>query len=332
MGMQLRLEFQRHPVADEVSALTAVVRPILEGLLYSVKADVIAEAGGYEKAKLRMLSRLYRAGDGDCGLCFEYAVHDAMNRGEPSVQERLVDSVSYYCKVPGDVPASILFGAEKSGRLQLIDTVKERLTDESRLLAGNRGQPVKLKKHIDAVAAALRQKEARFQLPWSISGLWKADLFVGFTDSDRWVGTSVKINRDHLEPARGLRVGIVPTREGKSDAIVVDEARNLVICPLPRDGAFMEVFYQGWGIVRQFLAADARMPREVNLPRAAERQVAQSLVDRRDFPVIEIIEALKPLSQPELLATEARPAAVVERREAPATTGAVVAPIAQEAG
>jgi hypothetical protein len=31
--MQLRLELQLNPVADEVSALTAVVRPILEGTL-----------------------------------------------------------------------------------------------------------------------------------------------------------------------------------------------------------------------------------------------------------------------------------------------------------
>ena len=35
--IQLRLEFQENPVADEVSAITAVVRPILEGLLYSLK-------------------------------------------------------------------------------------------------------------------------------------------------------------------------------------------------------------------------------------------------------------------------------------------------------
>jgi len=31
--MKLRLEFQRNPVGDEVSAITAVVRPILSGVL-----------------------------------------------------------------------------------------------------------------------------------------------------------------------------------------------------------------------------------------------------------------------------------------------------------
>ena len=36
--LQLRLEFQESPVFDEVSAVTAIVRPILSGILYSLKA------------------------------------------------------------------------------------------------------------------------------------------------------------------------------------------------------------------------------------------------------------------------------------------------------
>ena len=44
MAIQLRLEFQRNAVADEVSAVTAVVRPILQGLLYALKRDVVDEA------------------------------------------------------------------------------------------------------------------------------------------------------------------------------------------------------------------------------------------------------------------------------------------------
>jgi len=328
--MQLRLQFQNNPVADEVSAITAVVRPILEGLLYALKADVAKEAGGYENIKLKMLPRLYRPGDRDCGICFEYAVHDALNRGEASVHERIQDAMNTHCKMPGHVPASLLFGLEKSGALNLIDTVKERLTDESRLLAGNRGQPAKLKRHIDSIAAAFRKMEARTALPWSISGLWKADLFVGNTDSDRWVATTVKINPAQLEGARGLRIGIVPAREGRTDLIRKDEGRNLVICPLPHDQAFMEVFYQGWGVVQQFVAADAEVPGEVNLPRQAERQVAKYLADRREFPVVEVIGALQPLAQPELLRTQQQDAALVSRRESSpeVETGAVVVPIA----
>jgi hypothetical protein len=332
--LQLKLELQVNSVADEVSAITAVVRPILKSLLYGLKGDVVAEVGGYEHVKLKMLPRLYRPGDRDCGLCFEYAVHDAMNHSEASVLERLNDAMKHHCNVRGDRPASILFGAEKTGALNLIDTAKERLTDESTLLAGTRGRPAKLKHHIDSLAAAFRKKEFRDALPWSISGTWKADLFVGFLDSDRWVATTVKINPSQLEGARGLRIGIVPTREGKSDLVRRDDSRNLVICPLPHDHAFMEVFYQGWGVVQQFLASDAKLPKEVNLPRQADRQVARYLDERRNFPALEVLEALGPLSQPELLETHEHPAELVSRREYPVgvATGAVVAPIARQTG
>ena len=219
---------------------------------------------------LSLLARLYRPGDGDCGLCFEWAIHDAMNRLDPLVVERVADGLSRYCKVPGRAPASILFGAEKSGAVKVIDTAAGRLTDNSQVLVGSAGRPVKLKKYLNVLAAAFRRPETRLALPYSISGLWKADLFLGNSDTDRWVGTSVKINPRDLEPARGLRIGIVPSRQGRSDRVTFDTQKNLVVCPIPHDAAFMEVFYQGWGIVQQFIAADARMPKEVGLPRPAD--------------------------------------------------------------
>ena len=53
--MQLRLQYQKNQVADEVSAITAVVRPILEGVLYALKEDVVQEVGGYDNVKLKIL-------------------------------------------------------------------------------------------------------------------------------------------------------------------------------------------------------------------------------------------------------------------------------------
>jgi hypothetical protein len=43
--IEIRSEVQKNPVADEVSALIAVVRPILAGLLYALKQDVVREVG-----------------------------------------------------------------------------------------------------------------------------------------------------------------------------------------------------------------------------------------------------------------------------------------------
>lgn len=325
--MELRTETQLNRVGDEVSAIVAVVRPILLGTLYGLKRDVVDRVGGYKSIELMMLPRLYRPGDGDCGICFEYAVHDSVIRGDGLVLDRISDALSTHCRVPGNSPASILFGVEKSGSQQLISTAQNALTSESALLYGTRGRPVKLRKHLEGIAAAFRRPNARAALPYSISGIWKSDLFLGTSDADRWVGTSVKINRTQLEPARGLRLGIVPSREGTSDAVYRDERKNLVVVPLPHDGSFMEIFYQGWGVVQQFLAADAHVPREVALPRAPERQVARLLEDRRAFPIVDVVEALRPLAQPELLRTEERDDQVLVTGGAINETQAILAPL-----
>jgi hypothetical protein len=96
----------------------------------------------------------------------------------------------------------------------------------------------------------------------------------------------------------------------------------------------MEIFYSGWQIVQQFITADAKVPREVSLPRQIDRHVARLLAERREFNVVDVIEALGILSQPELLVTDARPAELVSRREKAVLVeiGAVLAPLAQLLG
>jgi hypothetical protein len=299
--IDIRRETQQSPVADEVSALLAVVRPILTGLLFSLKTDVANEVGGHKGVKLKMLPRLRLKGDGDVGICYEYAVHDAVKNKNPLVMERIEDALNKHCKVPGKAFESILFGAEKTGAVQLIDTAKEILTNDSRVLTGKQSQPPKLKTYLNQLAAAFSRESTRRSLPTSINGLWKADLFLGCTDSDRWVGTTVKINPRHLEGANGLRIAIIPSPQGKSDRITRDEGKNLIVCPLPYDASFMEVFYSGWGIVQQFLHADANVPKEAALPTPSHRQVARELASRREFPVLDVVDALEAIAQPHLL-------------------------------
>ena len=328
--MEITKQLQRSVVSDEVQALIAVVIPILQGTFLAIKRDAIEDAGGIERIKLRQLPRLYRPGDGDCGICFEYAVHDAIINNNNMVLDRIDTALSRHCRIQGGDPSSILFGAEKTGALQLIETAHDRLTSESRLLSGSKGQPCKLKKHIDSVAAAFRKRDLREKLPNSINGLWKADLFVGRTGPDQWVGTSVKINPRHLEAARGLRLAIVPSQQGRSDNIRNDNAKNLIIIPLPYDASFMEVFYQGWQIVQQFLHADAQVPKEVFLPRPPDRQVCRFLAERRDFPVSDVIDALRPLAQPELIDTNEEQLGIEYRRGNSSQTQLVIAPFAIE--
>ncbi len=301
--MRIHREKQLNRVSSEVLALTAVVRPILRGVLFAIKQDVAEQLGGYKNLRLKMLPRAYRAGDGDCGICFEYSVHEAITRGDGRVLERISDAAKL-CQLDGTRPKSILFGLEKTGTQQLIATAQNVLTEESRLLYGTRGQPAKLLRYLTSLAGMFRKPKARLALPSSIRGLWKADLFVGYSENDRWLGTSVKINATQLEKAAGLRLGIVPTKQGRSDKICKDESKNLVICPLQYDEDFMQTFFEGWRIVQAFIKADANVPTEVALPRPAERVVSQILAERREFPVIDVIEAIAPFGQPELLETD----------------------------
>jgi hypothetical protein len=141
------------------------------------------------------------------------------------------------------------------------------------------------------------------------------------------VGTTVKINPKDLEGARGLRLAIIPARQGKKDIISKDENKNLIIVPVPYDNSFMEIFLQGWGIVKQFVAADAKLPKEVNLFSPSDRYVAKQLEGRRDFSVLEVVEALKPISQPHLLVTSVENADVELRHGEKILTDLVVAPI-----
>ncbi|NOT42861.1 MAG: hypothetical protein HOP13_20470 [Alphaproteobacteria bacterium] len=326
--MQIQEEQQLGPVEDEVLALTAVVRPILTGTLYALKQDVVREAGGYEQVKLKMLPRLYRAGDGDCGICFEYAVHDAIVSGDARVLERINDATAL-CNVPGGTPRSILFGLEKTGSQQLVDTARELLTEESRLLSGAKGLPAKLKKHLALIAGAFRNRKTRPALPHSINGLWRTDLFVGYHDSDRWVATTVKVNPTQLVGAAGLRIGIIPTKQGRSDAVRKDDAKNLVICPLHHDEDFMQTFYECWRIVQAFIAADAQVPAEVLLPRPAHREVARILHERREFPIVDVVKAIEAFGQPDLLTTRDRNV-TVEQLQGTTQTQKLIAPLSAQ--
>jgi hypothetical protein len=236
--VEIREEIQANPVADEVAALVAVTRPILNGVLVSIGAEYLDPWGGDRtQVPLKLLGRLRKEGDGDTGIAFEYAVHDAV-RGKNAVVVERVSEALELCRIRQGNPASILFAIEKQGSKQLIETDLGLITDESRVLSGKQGQPVKLKKQMNTIAAAFRRANTRPNLPQSIRGLWKADLFLGSRTPDHWVGTSVKIHPSHMESAAGLRIAIVPTQSGRTDRVRKDDHRNLVICPIPRSDGF----------------------------------------------------------------------------------------------
>ncbi|GAB3061159.1 hypothetical protein [Sediminivirga luteola] len=325
--MKVREEIQAAPVAEDVTALIAVTRPIIAGLLHSIGEEYLAVHGGRENIRLGDLGRLRKSNDGDLGVAFEYAVHDAIVNGtSPIVLER-VEAALRRCNIRRGNPSSILFAMEKSGAKQLIDTKRELITPDSRVLSGKRGQPVKLRGYMNQLAAAFHRPTTRQALPRSIQGLWKADLFLGSTLPDHWVGTSIKVNPRALEGAPGLRVAIVPTASGRSDAVKKDDHKNLVICPLPHDFSFMQTFHEGMRIVQALMAKDFKMPSDATLPNPMHREVARVYVERRDFAVLEVLEGIYVFSQQGLLKTATADLSVISfESNSDAETSTMLAP------
>jgi hypothetical protein len=325
--MEIRKERQANPVADPVSALVAVTRPIISGVLHSVGTQYLdAYEGDRTRVPMKMIGKLRSEHDGETGVAFEYAIHDAVLTGEPIVTDRITEALKV-CRIRQGNPASILFAVEKQGSKQLIATDYDLVTEDSRVLLGHRGHPPKLKKYLNLLAAAFTRPGTRLNLPQSINGLWKADLFLGSPEPDHWVGTSVKINPAHIQKAAGLRIAIVPSRSGKSDAIRKDESKNLVICPIPHDDSFMQTFYAGRRVVQALCFANFEMPKEVYLESPIEREVARMYVERREHPASEVLEAVRVFAQPHLLETTAESVASASIGDAPPSgTATVVGP------
>jgi hypothetical protein len=276
-----------------------MVVPVLEATLLSLSRDRVDRLGGLSQITLADLAREYRGGDGDAGICFEYAVHQAIGRRDNLIYPFASEVLEQFCKIGGGAE-SILFGPEKDGVIPIIESVTGALTDDSRVYVGNAGNPPKLKRYIPQIVAAFHRHEVRNGLPRSINGLWKADLFIGNHDVDRWVGTTVKIKPQSLESANGLRIGIYP-RMNDRDTPRFDRLLNLVRLPLNYDSAFMELFYASFFLTRQFLNADARVPPPVALPAAEDRFVTSELESRRNFPLLDVLGVLRVMSQPDLL-------------------------------
>jgi hypothetical protein len=65
--LQRKTDTRQNPVANAVPALTAVVRPILEGTLFTLQGDLVAKVARHDKVTVDLPARLYPRGAGQCG-------------------------------------------------------------------------------------------------------------------------------------------------------------------------------------------------------------------------------------------------------------------------
>lgn len=299
MALALQTEFQNAEISDHLRATIALGLPVLKGILFALKTDRAERLGGYASITLYDLAREYREGDRDCGICFEYAVHDALSTQHPLIYPMVSNVLEDFCGLRAGAQ-SILFGAEKSGKWSLINTSQELINENSRVLSGGIGQPPKLLRLWNTLTRALNVEAARNELPPSVNGLWKSDLFLGSATDQRWVGATLKINQAQFVGSPGLRIGLYPAVRN-SDSPYKDERTNLVMCPLPYDGGFMEIFYGAFFAVTAFLRADAKTPSKIIVPYAHSQYFCQLLEQNRNVPVLDVIGAMTQMGQPGLV-------------------------------
>ena len=313
--MKILKAIQKASLSDAVRAKFAMTIPVLEATLGSLARDRAQRFGGYEQVTLADLARETREGAGDAGICFEMAVHQAIESRDRLIHPLVSEVLDQHMGIK-DNADSILFGPEKNHVIPILESTQNALTDESRVWVGNRGQPPKLKRYIPQIINAFRRNEVRNNLPRSIRGIWKADLFLGGKKVDRWLGTTVKINPQQLVGAQGLRIDIYP-KKSLNDMPRLDTDLNLVRIPLPYDGEFMEVFYKAFYLCRAFLKADAHVPPEVSLSDAEDRFVTRELESRRNFPILQVLDVLQDMAQSDLLndepVTDVAPAASLSK-------------------
>lgn len=64
--------YKEEEISSEVTALYAVIAPILKGIVFSLKRDMLNDFDlTYDTITLAQLARVYREGSGDHGICFE---------------------------------------------------------------------------------------------------------------------------------------------------------------------------------------------------------------------------------------------------------------------
>ncbi len=300
MSQKLSLEIQSDDVGEAVRARYTMAASILRAMLYSAQGDIVAALGGPEKITLEQLARVYEEGSGDFGICFEYALHDSIRARHKSIYPVIEDVLHTFCKIKGGAE-SILFGLEKNGKLNVAATAKDSLTDDARVLVGKPGKPPFLKERVAILERAFRSVRHRDRLPHSIRGLWQADLFLGSPSTEQWVGTTLKVNREDLKAAPGLRVGVFPSR--LKEGPWKDADKNLIFCPLPYRSDFMVLFGASFQIAKQLMHSKGLMPKAPALIYEDDLTVAEWLSSRRQYSVMDILTALHPLMQPGLLKT-----------------------------
>lgn len=171
---------QKQPVDERGRALYAIARSILRAQLDQLtQADLEDLDRDRTDVTMRQLAKLARLSrdKGMRGDGFEWAIHEAVLGGEPTVTEPLADAMlkasPKYRSM--SAPRSLLFGYERARYLGFLDATVKDASDSAIILPdGSRGRPYRFDTWVSKAAVGA---SAEPELRPRIRKIWKTDLF-----------------------------------------------------------------------------------------------------------------------------------------------------------
>lgn len=303
---------QRAPVTERGRALYAVARSILRALLDQLSETQLTvlntAVADVTMQQLAYASRLQRdkgmRGDG-----FEWAVHEAILGGEPTVVEHLVDamrSASPRSFKDLQSPHSLLFGHERAKYLGFLDAVVGSAAEEAVILPDTRGHPPGFD---NWVRVAAKGEEAEVELKSRLKKVWQTDLFVSDEARHRHLAVTIKSNKEALTGGPGLRIGIVPEHLHLPSGVTRQETKAghaLWVVSLPDPDGFMGLYNDAYGAVADAITAlgQHEHTKYWAKPSPMAQQIQEQLEKYRNVRVYEITDALNDAAQQDLTAVE----------------------------
>jgi hypothetical protein len=303
---------QKQPIDERGRALYAIARSIVRAQLDQLTAEDLEDLGR-ERAdvSLRQLAKLARL-DRDKGMRgdgFEWAVHEAVLGGEPTVVEPVSDAMARASRkfAQMSAPTSLLFGYERARYLGFLNAIVEDAYDLAVLLPdGRQGRPFYFNGPWLRLAAGGNRLEA--SLKPRIRKIWKTDLFLSDEERHRHVAATIKSNWKQLEGGAGLRLGIVPEASDLQAGVRYDKHLGLWLAVLPDPNGFMGLFNDAYESVAEAVLTLGKHNRGSYYykPTPMGQRLQEQLEKYGNAKVVDVTDALNEAAQQELISVEQR--------------------------
>lgn len=113
--MKVLKAIQQEGLSDAVQAKFSMAIPVLDAMLGSLARNRAKRFGGYAAVTLADLARETREGAGDAGICFELAVHQAIEKRSQLIHPLVSEVLDRHMGIKEDAD-SILFWAREEPR------------------------------------------------------------------------------------------------------------------------------------------------------------------------------------------------------------------------